>query len=172
MSASERGKTHQRNLASNIFAVLAVIFAVLAVILYLRPGGGGIAPIPTAAPGKNQIVNVTEALKAQGLDVVQPPGLFVPRGALAVPGQGIDINGQPGFVFIFDDAAAAQAAATGVNPDCRRPRAARRHAGSAGRTPHRPGEQRRGAAHRRRRGDVAKGPGCGCQPFLIGRDER
>jgi hypothetical protein len=135
VSASERGKTHQRNMASNIFAVLAVIFAVLAVVLYLRPGGGGIAPIPTAAPGKNQIVNVTEALKAQGLDIVQPPGLFVPRGALAVPGQGIDINGQPGFVFIFDDAAAAQAAATSVNPDAVVP------ARLAG-TPAPPGERR------------------------------
>ena len=103
-------------LASNLFAVAAVIFAIIAIVLYLRPGGSGVAPIPTAAPGGNQIVNVTEALKAQGLDVQQPKGLFIPVGKLDVPGQGIEINSNPAFVFLFKDAAAAKAAAS-ADPD-------------------------------------------------------
>jgi hypothetical protein len=106
-----------RNLASNVFALAAIVFAILAVVLYLRPSGSGIAPIPTAAPGNNQIVNVTEALKAQGLAVEQPPGLFIPVGELDVPGQGLEINGQPGFVFLYPDAVAAQAAAEGADPN-------------------------------------------------------
>lgn len=109
----------KRNTLSNVFAILAVVFAVIAIVLYVRnPGAGsGVAPIPTAAPGGNQIVNVTEALKAQGLAVEQPPGLFVPRGALSVPGQGVEIDGNPGFVFLYPDAAAAQADAANADPD-------------------------------------------------------
>jgi hypothetical protein len=103
------------NTASNIFALAAVVFGVLALILYLRNPGGGIAPVPTAAPGGNQIVNVTDALRAQDLDIKQPPGLFVPRGALDVPGQGIEIDGAPAFIFLYPDEAEALADAAGVD---------------------------------------------------------
>ena len=106
------------NLLSTIFAVAAVLFAVLAVVLYVRDSNrGGVAPVPTAAPGGNQIVNVTDALRAQGLSIEQPPRLFVPAGALSVPGQGVLINGSPAFVFLFPDAAAAQDAAESTDPD-------------------------------------------------------
>jgi hypothetical protein len=105
------------NRASNLFALAAIVFAVIAVVLYLRDSqGGGIAPVPTAVAGGNQIVNVTGALKAQGLDVQQPPGRFIPVGAFDVPGQGIEINGQPGFIFLFPDAAAAQQATETADP--------------------------------------------------------
>jgi hypothetical protein len=108
----------QTNLLSTVFAVAAVLFAVLAVVLYVRDSNrGGIAPVPTAAPGGNQIVNVTDALRAQGLTVEQPPRLFIPAGALPVPGQGILIDGSPGFIFLFGDAAAAQSAAQSTDAD-------------------------------------------------------
>ena len=106
------------NLLSTIFAVAAVLFAVLAVVLYVRDSNrGGVAPVPTAAPGGNQIVNVTDALRAQGLSIEQPPRLFVPSGALSVPGQGVLIDGSPAFVFLFPDAAVAQSAAESTDPD-------------------------------------------------------
>ena len=105
-----------RNAISNVFALLAVVFGVLALVLFLRGSRGGVAPVPTAAPGNNQIVNVTEALKAQGLDVQQPPGLFISRGALDVPGQGIEVDGVPAFIFLYPDAAAAAADSAGVDP--------------------------------------------------------
>jgi hypothetical protein len=104
------------NALSNVFAAAAVVFAILAVVLYLRPGSG-IAPIPTAAPGGNQIINVTGALEAQGLDVQQPQGLFIPVGTLQVPGQGVEIDGHPGFIFLYPDAAAAEADVQNVAPD-------------------------------------------------------
>ncbi len=108
-----------RNTVSNILALAAVVFAIVAVVLYVRGNGpgSGIAPIPTAAPGGNQIVNVTEALKAQGLSVEQPPGLFVPRGALSVPGQGVKIDGNLGFVFLYESADAAQRDVADVDPE-------------------------------------------------------
>lgn len=108
-----------RNTLSNVFALVAVIFAVIAIVLYVRnPGAGsGVAPIPTAAPGSNQIVNVTEALKAQGLTVDQPPGMFVPKRALSVPGQGVEIAGNPAFIFLYPDTEEARADVADIAPD-------------------------------------------------------
>ena len=105
------------NTASNLFALAAVVFGVLALVLYFRNPGGGIAPVPVAPPGGNELVNVTDALRSQGLDVQQPPGLFIPRGALDVPGQGVEIDGMPAFIFLYPDAEAARADAAGVNAD-------------------------------------------------------
>ena len=105
------------NTASNLFALAAVVFGVLALVLYFRNPGGGIAPVPVAPPGGNELVNVTEALRGQGLDVQQPPGLFIPRGALDVPGQGVEIDGMPAFIFLYPDAETAQADAAGVAAD-------------------------------------------------------
>ena len=105
------------NTVSNLFALAAVLFGVLALVLYFRNPGGGIAPIPVATPGGNQLVNVTDALRSQGLDVQQPPHLFIPRGELDVPGQGIDIEGMPAFIFLYQDAETARADAAGVNAD-------------------------------------------------------
>lgn len=118
-SRQESGPRANRNRLSNILAIMAVVFAVIAIVLYVRnpDGGSGVAPIPTAAPESNQIVNVTEALKAQGLTIAQPPGLFVPRQALSVPGQGIEIDGNPGFVFLYDSAEAAESDVAGIDPD-------------------------------------------------------
>ncbi len=103
------------NTASNLFALAAVVFGLLALILYFRSPGGGIAPVPVATPGGNELVNVTDALRSQGLNVEQPRGLFIPRGALDVPGQGVEIDGMPAYIFLYPDAETARADATGVN---------------------------------------------------------
>jgi hypothetical protein len=105
------------NTPSNLFALAAVVFGLLALVLYFRNPGGGIAPVPVAAPGGNELVNVTDALRSQGLDVQQPPGLFIPRGELDVPGQGIEIEGMPTFIFLYQDTETARADAAGVNAD-------------------------------------------------------
>ena len=112
-AAPERRKPG--NTLSNVFAVVAVIFAILAVVLYLRPGRG-IAPVPTAVPGGNQLINVVRALEAEGLQVTQPQGLFVPAGDGGVPGQGLEIAGAPAFVFLFPDDTQAQGAVLTLDP--------------------------------------------------------
>jgi hypothetical protein len=112
-SAPERRKT--KNTLSNILAVVAVVFAILAVVLYLRPGRG-IAPVPTAVPGGNQLINVVRALEGQGLNVTQPQGMFVPAGEAGVPGQGLEIEGEPAFVFLFPDQSQAQGAVLTLDP--------------------------------------------------------
>jgi hypothetical protein len=103
------------NLLSNLFAVAAVTFGIIAVILYIRNPGGGVAPVPTPAPGGSQLVNVTDALRAQGLGTEQPRGLFIPMGSLDAPGQGVLIEGSPGFIFLYPDAASAAADAAGAD---------------------------------------------------------
>jgi hypothetical protein len=112
-AAPERRKS--RNTLSNILAVVAVLFAILAVVLYLRPGRG-IAPVPTAVPGGNQLINVVRALEGQGLEVTQPQGMFVPAGDAGVPGQGLQIAGVPAFVFLFPDQSQAQDAVLTLDP--------------------------------------------------------
>jgi hypothetical protein len=108
----------RRNLVSNLLAVAAVIFAIIAIVLYAQGSRtGGIAPIPTPAAGSLQIVNVTEALKAQGLDVKQPPGLFIPSTELGTPGQGVEVDGIPAFVFLFKTEEAAREALDGIEPE-------------------------------------------------------
>ena len=104
-----------KNTLSNILAVAAVLLAILAVVLYLRPGRG-IAPIPTAAPGDNQLINVVRALEAQGLQVTQTQGMFVPAGDAGVPGQGLEVGGNPAFVFLFPDETQAQSAVLTLDP--------------------------------------------------------
>ncbi|MDQ2655627.1 MAG: hypothetical protein M3Z20_21585 [Chloroflexota bacterium] len=112
-AAPERRKA--RNTMSNIFAAVAVIFAILAVVLYLRPGRG-IAPVPTAVPGGNQLINVVRALESQELEVSQPQGMFVPAGDAGVPGQGLEIAGNPAFVFLYPDQSQAQGAVLTLDP--------------------------------------------------------
>src|SRR5215204_4737890 len=103
------------NTPSNLFALAAVVFGLLALVLYFRNPGGGIAPVPVATPGGNELVNVTDALRSQGLDVEQPRGLFIPRGALDVPGQGVEVDGTPAFIFLYPDAETARTDAAGVD---------------------------------------------------------
>lgn len=107
-------RPRRSNLLSNLFALAAVAFGVLAVVLYIR-NPGGTAPVPTPAPGGAQLVNVTDVLRAQGLNVEQPPRLFIPMGPLDVPGQGVLIDGSPGFIFLYPDADSAAADAAGAD---------------------------------------------------------
>ena len=109
-------KPRRGNLLSNVFAVAAVAFGILAIVLYLRNPGGGVAPVPTPAPGGAELVNVTNAMRAEGLNVEEPRGLFIPRGALDAPGQGVLIDGLPGFIFLYPDAASAAADAVEADP--------------------------------------------------------
>jgi hypothetical protein len=115
MADRTSARSRSRNTLSNILAVVAVLFAILAVVLYLR-GGSGVAPVPTAVPGGNQLINVVRALEAQGLQVAQPQGLFVPAGDAGVPGQGLEIAGNPAFVFLFPDQSQAQGAVLTLDP--------------------------------------------------------
>ena len=119
MTNGHNGQTaapRRSNLLSNLFGLAAIIFGIIAVVLYIRNPGGGVAPVPTPAPGGAELVNVADALRAQGLNVEQPKGLFIAMGSLDAPGQGVLIEGSPGFIFLYPDAASAAADANGADP--------------------------------------------------------
>ena len=111
------GRPRRGNLLSNLVALAAVAFGIVALVLYIRNPGGGTAPVPTPAPGGAQLVNVTNAMRDQGLSVDEPRGLFIPRGELEAPGQGVLVDGLPAFIFLYPDAESAAAAAAGADPD-------------------------------------------------------
>ena len=111
------------------FSLLSVIFAAIAVVLFavaawmawpLLTGGGATTP-PTGVAGALQAVHVTDALAGQGLAVEQNQG-FIPLGALGVPGQGTTVDGVPLFIFIFPDAATAEADLASADPAVLGPR--------------------------------------------------
>lgn len=101
--------------ASSIFFLgLSAVLAVLAVLLAtgkLRLGPS--APPPTA--GHITVIDVVRALEAQGFAVEQVPrGL--PRGALSAPGQGLTVDGEPLYLFIFPDPATASDEVAAADP--------------------------------------------------------
>jgi hypothetical protein len=94
-----------RNVVSlALFAVAAVLFITVAV-LYVRDQRDKekTPPPPTSEPGHAQLINVADALRAQGIKVefIREPG---PRFEnLTPPGQGLTADGKPLYVFIYED---------------------------------------------------------------------
>lgn len=92
------------NWVSALFAVISVaLFAVAIWIALPLITGSNEPPRPEAEAGRLQAVHVTDALTAQGLEVVQGQG-FIPAGVFSMPGQGTTVDGAPLFYFIFPDA--------------------------------------------------------------------
>jgi hypothetical protein len=87
-----------------LFGLAAVIFVVVAV-LYVRDrrAEDRTPPPPSLEAGHAELKNVHDVLQAQGLDVKYTPhGATIP---FLPPGQGLTVDGQPLYVFIFDDPA-------------------------------------------------------------------
>jgi hypothetical protein len=114
--SAQTSPPRRSNLLSNLFALAAVAFGIVAIVLYIRNPGGGTAPVPTPAPGGAQQINVIDVLRAQGLAIEQPPKLFIPIGELQAPGQGLLIDGSPAFIFLYPDSASAAADGAAADP--------------------------------------------------------
>jgi len=107
-----------RNVVSlALFAVAAVLFIVVSV-LYVRDERKKeeTPPPPTSAPGHAQLINVADALRAQGIKVEfsREPG---PRFEnLTPPGQGLTADGKPLYVFIYEDPTIREDETAGLEP--------------------------------------------------------
>ncbi|MCC6315007.1 MAG: hypothetical protein IT337_13465 [Thermomicrobiales bacterium] len=101
-------------LSSALQFALAAVLAVVAVLLYTGRLGGRSAPPPT--PGHAQLIDVVNALRAQGLAAEQAPKLFVPRRAFSTPGQGVTVGGAPLFAFVFPDPETARQEFAAADP--------------------------------------------------------
>lgn len=104
------GRGSRRGLPPSSIALfaLAAVLAGVAVLLATGTIGRTTPPPPPPRPGQAQLIDVVNVLRAQGLATEIDPKLFAPRGAFSVPGQGLRIDGQPLYVFIFPDAATAE----------------------------------------------------------------
>ena len=111
MTSERRPTRRGSNWPSLVFGALAVGLAALAIILALRNNEPeGPPPPPAAQPGENELIHVVQALQGQNLEVVIAQR-GVPAGQLSVPGQGLTVDGSPLYVFVYPDAAAAEAEA-------------------------------------------------------------
>jgi hypothetical protein len=88
-----------------LFGVAAILFIVVAV-MYVRDerDKNETPPVPTVEPGHAQFINVVEALENEDIDVEisrEPSPRFE---NLTPPGQGTTADGNPLYVFIYEDA--------------------------------------------------------------------
>ena len=84
-----------------LFAISALLFVVVA-YLYFKPGGEDAKPIPTppAVVGKNEMINVKQALERQGLQVAFAAG-GARSDSLSEAGQLLQVDGAPLYVFVY-----------------------------------------------------------------------
>jgi hypothetical protein len=111
-----RNRNRNRNLGSSLlFAALAIVLAAAAYILYQEDDPSE-PPVPAATPGHYELIQVRDALDAQGLDATLGQGAFLAEG-LTPPGQFITLGGDAAvYAFIYPDTAAQAAEATTLDP--------------------------------------------------------
>lgn len=102
--------------SSIVFFAVSIVLGVLAVLLATGTIGTSTPPPPPPIPGRLTQIDVVNALRTQGLVAEVDPRLFVPRGALSQPGQGVRIDGEPLYVFFFDDPEQARAEFVAADP--------------------------------------------------------
>ena len=87
---------------STVLYVISAVLIVVVIVLYFRNRDhqSNVAPTPPTVPGQNQLINVEDAFKAQGLTVTA--GRFgASADALTPPGQMLDVNGSTVYVFVY-----------------------------------------------------------------------
>ncbi len=104
--------------ASSIFFFgLAAVLAVLAVLLATGTVriGPSTPPPPPPTPGQIKVIDVVRALEAQGL-AVQQAKQSVPLGELSAPGQGLTVDGETLYLFVFPDPTTARQEVEAADP--------------------------------------------------------
>jgi hypothetical protein len=111
------------NRLSTVLFVAAILFAAVAVYLYVAEDSSPEGPVaPTAEAGRNEFATVINALKDAGLNDVDPGRYSAEANQLDQPGQTIEIGENNLFVFIYPDSdpdaavAAREADAADLDP--------------------------------------------------------
>jgi hypothetical protein len=111
-------RRRNRNLGSTlIFAALAVVLVAIAVV-YTRDDDDPEATAPPPNnPGRNELINVQQALAAQDLDVGIGQGTVSARDAgITPPGQILTIGDATVYVFIFESVEQREATSANLDP--------------------------------------------------------
>lgn len=87
---------------STILYVAAAVLVVVVIVLYFRGRDQTTVapPTPPSVPGQNQLINVEDVFKQQGLTVTAGRG-GARADALTPPGQVLDVNGKTVYVFVY-----------------------------------------------------------------------
>ena len=113
----KRSGRRPRRLASNLLLVASLVLGIAAVVLFVRDRQQTEQTLvpPTAEPGKNDLVSVANALKAEGLKVEYGRGA-TKSANLDPPGQLLDVEGTPLYVFVYPDVASREAQSGDLDP--------------------------------------------------------
>lgn len=128
MNQTTAAQPHRRGVFAWLLFLLAIGLLAAAVIVWTEPAWlpddlplignttGG-AAVPSPERGQNQYIHVVRALDEAGLDVTVPERVSGRVDGLAVVGQGIRIDGQDGYVFLFKGSADRAAAEENLDTD-------------------------------------------------------
>jgi hypothetical protein len=116
VAGEKKGGVRGARTLSTVFYIVSAVLIVVVVVLYFhgRDQKLVVAPTPPSIPGQNQLINVEDAFKAQGLKVTA--GKFGANAdALTPPGQMLDANGSTVYVFVYASPDDRTADADGVD---------------------------------------------------------
>jgi hypothetical protein len=116
MNRARPARTGRTYLSWALFALSAALFIAVGVMWYQdRDNGEQTAPIPIT-PGRNEAINVKQALEAEGLKVTFAPG-GGRSNELTVAGQLLEVDGAQLYVYIYPQGVAQREEDTGnVDP--------------------------------------------------------
>ncbi len=116
VAEKRRGRRAQRAV-STLLLLASLVLGVAAVVLFVRDWQQAEqTPVPpTAEPGKNDLVSVVNALKAEGIAVEYGRGA-TSSPDLDPPGQLLEADGTPLYVFVYPDIASREAESADLDP--------------------------------------------------------
>ena len=124
MSTPPPNRSRALALSNILFALMVVAAGVVAYLYFVEDQFFQEGPKPPACEqGRNELICVIEALKAQDFDRVEPGRYTATANQLSQPGQVIEINEINAFLFIYPDAtgnkavAAREADAADLDPE-------------------------------------------------------
>ena len=112
MSTPPPNRSRALALSNILFALMVVAAGVVAYLYFVEDRFFQEGPEPPACEqGRNELICVIQALKAQALDRVEPGRYTATANQLSQPGQVIEINEINAFLFIYPNATGDQAVA-------------------------------------------------------------
>lgn len=112
MSTPPPNRSRALALSNILFALMLVAAGVVAYLYFVDDRFFQEGPEPPACEqGRNELICVVQALKAQDLERVEPGRYTASANQLSQPGQVIEINEINAFLFVYPDATGDEAVA-------------------------------------------------------------
>ena len=117
MAGEKAGGMRGARTLSTILYIISAALIIVVIVLYFRGRDqhSDAQPTPPSVPGQYGLINVENALSAQGLKVTAGRD-GVTSDALTPPGQMLDVNGSTVYVFVYNSPDERAADSDGVDP--------------------------------------------------------